>query len=228
MRRFRDGHAAIEAYAEDYAFLIFGLLELFQADADSEWLQFALDLQERQNELFWDADEGGWFNSSGRDPSVLVRMKDDYDGAEPSASSISVLNLLSLTHLVDRPDWTERIDRTLRLFGDRLQRFGRGVPSMGAALLTYLAGSQQIVIVTPDVEEPGAAELRRAVARRYLPFAVVLSVNPRQQRDLASVAPWLSAMPLENGAAAVYVCANFTCRRPAASVQALESELTDV
>src|SRR5262249_13303129 len=87
LRRYRDGHAEIEGYAEDYAFLIFGLLELFQTDPDSAWLHWAIELQRRQDTLFWDGQEGGWFSTTGRDPTVLLRMKEDYDGAEPTASS---------------------------------------------------------------------------------------------------------------------------------------------
>ena len=102
LRRYRDGHAEIDGYAEDYAYLIFGLLELFQADADPAWLEWAIALQRRQDELFWDEADGGWFSTTGRDPSVLLRMKEDYDGAEPTASSVSVLNLLVLSHLVRR------------------------------------------------------------------------------------------------------------------------------
>ena len=83
MRRFRDGEAAIDAYAEDYAYLVWGLLELFQADGDPEWLEWALALQARQDERFWDEAEGGWFSTTGEDASVLLRMKEDYDGAEP-------------------------------------------------------------------------------------------------------------------------------------------------
>ncbi len=90
LRRYRDGHAEIDAYAEDYAFLIFGLLELFQADPDAGWLKWAVALQRRQDELFWDESDGGWFSTTGSDPNVLMRMKEDYDGAEPTASSISV------------------------------------------------------------------------------------------------------------------------------------------
>ena len=101
LRRYRDGHAEIDGYAEDYAYLIFGLLELFQADRDPTWLEWAIALQRRQDELFWDEADGGWFSTTGRDPSVLLRMKEDYDGAEPTASSVSVLNLLVLSHLVD-------------------------------------------------------------------------------------------------------------------------------
>ena len=114
LRRYRDGHAAIDGYAEDYAYLIFGLLELFQADPDPVWLEWAIALQRRQDELFWDEADGGWFSTTGRDPSVLLRMKEDYDGAEPTASSVSVLNLLTLSHLVDDAAWADRIERTLR------------------------------------------------------------------------------------------------------------------
>ena len=88
LRRYRDGDAAIDGYAEDYAYLIFGLLELFQADGDPGWLEWAAALQTRQDELFWDAADGGWFSTTGADPTVLLRLKEDYDGAEPAASSV--------------------------------------------------------------------------------------------------------------------------------------------
>ena len=103
-----DGHADIDAYAEDYAYLIFGLLELFQADPDPAWLEWAAALQRRQDELFWDEAAGGWFSTTGEDPNVLLRMKEDYDGAEPTASSMSVMNLLVLSHLLDDPVWADR------------------------------------------------------------------------------------------------------------------------
>jgi uncharacterized protein YyaL (SSP411 family) len=110
LRRYRKGEAGVDAYAEDYAYLIFGLLELFQADGDPQWLDWAVDLQERQDELFWDPIEGGWFSTTGRDRSVLLRLKEDYDGAEPAASSVSVMNLLVLAHL----GWTSREAAAIR------------------------------------------------------------------------------------------------------------------
>src|SRR4029453_1484529 len=74
LRRYRDGEAAIDAYAEDYAYLIAGLLEIVQADGDAKWLEWARALQARQDALFWDEDEGGWFSTTGSDPSVLLRL----------------------------------------------------------------------------------------------------------------------------------------------------------
>ena len=221
LRRYREGHAEIDGYAEDYAYLIYGLLELFQADPQPMWLEWAIALQRRQDELFWDEEAGGWFSTTGHDPSVLLRMKEDYDGAEPTASSVSVLNLLALSHLVTDPQWDARIERTLKLFATRLEQMGRGVPMMAAALSTHIAGVQQIVIA----EGEGGDALDRAVAMRYLPFAIQLRVSPEAQRGLAGSLPFLAGMQPLAGITAAYVCRDFTCRQPVTTVDALEQEL---
>jgi uncharacterized protein YyaL (SSP411 family) len=224
LRRYRAGHAEIDAYAEDYAFLIFGLLELVQADPDPSWLAWAVTLQRRQDELFWDDVDAGWFSTTGRDPSVLLRMKEDYDGAEPTASSVSVMNLLILSHLVEDDRWTAEIDRTLRFFAGRLEQIGRAVPLMAAALSIYTAGPQQIVIVGSE----GAEALERSVALRYLPFATTLALTPEQQIALAPVTPFVGSMRPVEGKAAAYVCRNFACQPPVTSAAALEEELGGV
>jgi hypothetical protein len=221
LRRYRDGDAGIEGYAEDYAFLTFGLVELFQADPDPLWLEWAIALQRRQDELFWDELDGGWFSTSGLDPSVLVRMKEEYDGAEPTASSVSLLNLLALSHFVSEPRWTEEIERTFRLFGPRLEQMGRAVPMVAAALSTYLAGPQQVVIVGGD-----RRVLERAVAIRYRPFVVALSLAPARQQALSRLLPLVASMHAANGLPAAYVCAHFSCRPPASTPEALEHELS--
>jgi uncharacterized protein YyaL (SSP411 family) len=240
LRRFRDGDAHIEGYAADYAFLIFGLLELFQADPDADWLRWAIALQRRQDELFWDEAEGGWFSTTGRDPSVLLRMKEDYDGAEPTASSVSVMNLLVLSHLAEDPQWPARIERTFALFGSRLAQIGRAVPMMAAAVSTSAAGLQQVVIVgaggAGGAGEAGGARagemgpdadaLARTVAVRYRPFTITLSLTEDRRAALAPLAPFLSAMLPVTGTAAAYVCRNFTCRQPVTTPDALERELS--
>jgi len=229
LRRYRDGDADIDGFAEDYAYLIFGLLELFQADPDPVWLEWAIALQHRQDELFWDESSGGWFSTTGKDASVLLRLKDDYDGAEPAASSVSVLNLIVLSHLVENAEWNGRVERTLRLFATRIEQMGRGVPMMASALSTHLAGVQQIVLAMPEREAAvggDGATLRRALAQRYLPFAILLQVDPKSARALAGSLPFVAAMTPVDGKAAVYVCKNFTCRQPATDVAALDQELT--
>jgi len=221
LRRYRDRDAAIEGYAEDYAFLIWGLLELFQTDPNPQWLQWAIALQLRQDELFWDEADAGWFSTSGRDPSVLVRLKEEYDGAEPTASAVSLMNLLVLSHLAPQQDWTRKIERTFRLFGARLEQMGRAVPMVAAALSTYVAGPLQVVIVGD-----GRQSLEWVVAARYRPFAVSLSLSREQQQALASLLPLVGSMRALDSKAAAYVCSDFTCRPAVTTSEALELELS--
>jgi uncharacterized protein YyaL (SSP411 family) len=222
-RRYREGDAAIDGYSEDYACVIFGLLELFQTGGDAQWLEWARVLQRRMDDLFWDKEHGGWFNTTGADPTVLLRMKEDYDGAEPAPSSISVLNLLTLTHLVDEGDLHRKIEQTLKMFGARLGQLARAVPMMMAALSTYHARMSQIVIVGPRRE---AGELMREVAGRYLPFSVIVPVEPGSgQAGLVRALPFLRPMEMRGGKPTAYVCRDFTCGEPATEASSLRERL---
>jgi uncharacterized protein YyaL (SSP411 family) len=213
LRRYRAGDAAIDAYAEDYACLIFGVLELFQATGDAQWLTWARELQARQDELFWDGSNGGWFSTTGADASVLVRMKEDYDGAEPSPTSVSAMNLLTLAHLTGEQGYADRATQAIASFGGRLEEQGRAVPFMAAALSTAVAGGEQIVIVG----HRGAADTQAmwlAANRNYRPFAVLTLVDPAQQQALAAHMPWIAQMKMIDGKATVYVCRGFACEAP--------------
>ena len=221
LRRFRDGDAAIEGYAEDYAYLIWGLLELFQATGDAEWLDWAVTLQRRQDELFWDAADGAWFSTTGTDPHVLLRLKEDYDGAEPSASSVGALNCLTLWHLTSQDGYRARAERTLARFGPRVGAAGRVVPMLLCALAQWHAPSSQIVITGSG--SPEARPLEAAVAARYLPFAVHIPVNGATAASVTRLLPFVAGMP--PGEAAVYVCRDFTCLRPVSDVDGLREVL---
>ena len=213
LRRYRAGDAAIEAYAEDYACLIFGVLELFQATSDPQWLAWARELQWRQDELFWDKTNGGWFSTTGADPSVLVRMKEDYDGAEPSPTSVAALNLLTLGHLTGERAYADRATEAIASFGGRLDEQGRAVPLMAAALSTSIAGGEQIVMVGRRGAEDTTA-MWTAANRKYRPFAVMTLVDPSQQAALAVHMPWIAQMKMIDGKATAYVCRGFACDAP--------------
>ncbi|HEY6359973.1 MAG TPA: thioredoxin domain-containing protein [Vicinamibacterales bacterium] len=219
-RRYRRGDAGVEGYAEDYAYLTCGLLELFQADGDPRWLEWALTLQRRQDELFWDAVDGGWFSTTGRDASVLLRLKEDYDGAEPAASSISVLNLLTLSHLTADPAMSQKIERTFAAFAGRAAQMGRAVPMMLAALSTYHSGMPQLVIAGG---EPDALALVAVARERYRPDAVVIRADPVHADALARLLPWTAAMTMREGRAAAYLCRDFACEAPVTSPDALRT-----
>jgi hypothetical protein len=223
LRRYRDGEAAIDAYAEDYAYLIFGLLELFQADGDPLWLDWAVTLQQRQDALFWDDEQGGWFSTTGADPTILLRLKEDYDGAEPAASSISVLNLITMNHV--GVSSAARAERTLARYGPRIGAAARVLPMMLAGLSSWHAEHTQVVIVGgPD--ETGTRALKSAASRQYRPFAAMIPLVPGSwQQAVAAHMPFVGAMSARESRPTAYVCRNFTCREPVTTPEALALHL---
>jgi uncharacterized protein YyaL (SSP411 family) len=218
LRRYRQGEAGVDGYAEDYAYLIFGLLELFQADGDSRWLEWAATLQRQQDALFWDPAEGGWFSTTGKDESVLLRLKEDYDGAEPAASSIGVINLLTLAHLSPESkanglDPRGQTELTLGNFSGRAAQSGRTVPMMLAALSTYHAGMPQVVIVG-DRASVDTQALLDVVRRRYMPTAIIVPVDPGARDGIDRHLPWMAPMKEKESRATAYLCRDFTCQAP--------------
>lgn len=202
--------------------MVWGLLELFQTDGDPEWLRWARQLQTRQDDLFLDYEGGGWYSTTGDDSSVLLRTKDDSDGAEPSAVSVSVLNLLTLAHLNSDQASTGKIEAALTRLEGRLEH---AMPLMAAALGAYHTGLSQIVIVGP-ADRFDTQSLKRCAASRYLPFAVQITVEPglRQQR-LAEELPFIGSLTMAEGNATAYVCTNFACQEPTSSVDRFDAQL---
>ena len=219
-----DGRASIDGYAEDYACVVWGLLELVQTTGDAAWLDWALELQQRQDDLFGDDAAGGWFATTGDDPSVLLRVKEAYDGAEPAAGSIAAGNLLTIAHLTGDAVAAARAAETLARFGQS----ARSSPMMMAALVRYHApadGVTQVVIVG-DRTDAATRALERTVAARYLPFTVRVTVPPGDaQVRLSERAPFIGSMRQVDGKPTAYVCANFACREPVTDPSALEAQL---
>ena len=223
LRRYRDGSAGVGAYAEDYAYLVWGLLELFQAGGNADWLEWAITLQKRQDELFWDPIDGGWFSTTGKDESVLLRLKEDYDGAEPAASSVSIMNLLVLSHL-GTGNFSEAIETTLGIFAPRLSQSGRVAPMMLAALSAYHAGTPQLVVVG----EPSAQDTRvlyDVVRRRHLPTTVFVPLTEAQRGSLSDLLPWTASMRAIDGRATAYLCRDFVCASPTTDAEDLSRML---
>src|SRR6202022_1880185 len=172
-RRYRDGAVEIDAVLEDYAFLIQGLLDSYETSFEVKWLSWAVRLQEQQDTLFWDK-SGGYFATRAEASHVLVRMKDNYDGREPSANSGAAMNLLRLGQMTDRKEWLDKADATFATFAQRLGSQGTAVPQLAAALDFSLSKPKQVIIAG----EPGAADTKamlRPVHERLTPKKVLLT-----------------------------------------------------
>jgi hypothetical protein len=220
-RNYRGGRSDIEGFADDYAFVIQGLLDLYEGSFDIEWLKFALELQETQDRLFFDEKNGGYFSTSGKDESVFLRMKDDNDGAEPAASSVAALNLVRLSQLRDEQKITERAKKTIDAFATTLSHFPSAMPQMLVALDYSLSKPRQIVIAGKK-DSPETKALFKEVHHHFLPNTIVLLADGAEgQKFLGGKNEAIRAMSPVDGKAAAYVCENFTCKAPVTDPKAL-------
>jgi uncharacterized protein YyaL (SSP411 family) len=219
-RSYREGRSAIEGFADDYAFVIQGLLDLYEASFDVEWLKFAEELQETQDRLFLDPN-GGYFSTSGTDKNVVLRMKDENDGAEPAPSSVAALNLLRLGQIRDRKEWREQGAATIAAFHSVLSRFPSAMPQMLVTLDFYLSKPRQIVIAGAA----GADDTKKLIAevhRHFLPNKILLLADGDEgQKYLGAKLAAIREMKPAHGKAAAFVCENFVCQAPVTEAKQL-------
>ncbi len=226
LRRFRLGEAAIPGFADDYAFLIQGLLDLYEASFDINDLTWAVNLQSKQNELFWDSAGKGFFSTTGNDPSVLLRAKEDYDGAEPSPNSVSALNLLRLAQMLDKKRFHAMAEETFAALGDRLQQAPEAMPQMVVALEFNLTKPKQIVIAGKP-ETADALSMLRVVQERFLPDKVVLLADGAAgQAFLGKHLEFIRETKPMDGKATAFVCENYVCQLPTTNLDVLTKLLS--
>ena len=211
---YRGGSRDDRGFAEDYAFLIQGLLDLYEARFDVRWLEWAVQLQEKQDELFWDDSAGGYFANAAGDASVLLRLKVDSDNAEPSANSVAVRNLARLGALLHRDDWLGRARRTARAFGPQLDRAPLAMPQLLASA-AWLDGSPKQILVQGERDRPATQRLLAEVWSRYLPRRALVLVDAANRAFLTARVPLVADFPAQDPAGATaYVCENFVCQLP--------------
>jgi uncharacterized protein len=219
-RNFREGKGR-DGFADDYAFMIQGLIDLYEVSFDVQWLKFALELQQTLDALFWDDESGGYFSVTGEDASVLLRMKDDNDSAEPAASSVAALNLARLAAMLNDSQMTERARRTVRAFSRQLGRFPSAMPQLLVAFDFLENGAMQIVIAGAP-ENEGTRSLLGEMRRHFLPRAVVVELFDNESRNFfGEQNEAVRAMAPVDGKPAAYVCRNFTCQAPVTEAEQL-------
>lgn len=226
LRSYREGASNISAFAEDYAYLIQGLLDLYEADFDVAWLEWATQLQEKMDALFYDEKNGGYFSTEKDAPHILLRMKEDYDGAEPAPGSIAVSNLIRLAQITSSPALRERADKTIKSVSSQLGQLPSAMPQMLCSLDALLAPSQQIVIAgQPGAEDTKA--LLKEVHGLFLPHKILLLADGgTDQKLLGEKLEFLKTVAPVDKKATAYVCENFVCKLPVNAPEDLANLLT--
>jgi uncharacterized protein YyaL (SSP411 family) len=213
-RSYRGGPSEIPGFLDDYALLAQGLLDLYEAQFEIRDLEDAAALSEKMIELFEDSRHGGFFSSAAGDQNLVMRMKDDYDGAEPAGNSVAIYNLLRLAAMTDREPFRKSAERALAAFSPRLSSAPVALPYMLSACEFYLGEPRQIIFAGPPDAQDTLA-LLRTLRDRFVPIRVtMLSASPEVRRKLAAWIPATEGMQPLDGHAAVYVCRHFTCQLP--------------
>jgi hypothetical protein len=225
LHRYREGDAAIAANADDHAFLAAGLFDLYEATHDARYLQESERLTSEMLDRFWDHEAGGFFFTPDDGEALLVRRKELYDGAVPSANSVALVNLLRVGAATARPEFDERAGEMVMAFSGDIGRYASAYTMFLSGLDYGMGPSVELVIVgAPDGED--TAELLRAARSRFLPNKVVLLLPPERPEDVLAIAPWLKHHTRVEGRATAYVCRDRVCGLPVADADDLRRELS--
>ncbi len=222
LRSHRGGVSKLNAYLDDYAFLIVGLVDLYEASFEVRWIRAACDLAREMIARYWDEEGGAFFFTAHDHERLIVRKKMTQDGAIPSGNSMAALGLLKLAKLSGEEEFRTRGEGVLRAFSEYLERAPAAFHMMLVALDFHLASPVEVAVVG----ERGAADTHaalRAVEAGFVPNKVVAFRSPDAEEDAGL--PLLAGKSMVDGRAAVYVCENFACKAPLTDPAAIEEAL---
>jgi uncharacterized protein YyaL (SSP411 family) len=219
LHRYRDGHTAILANADDYAFLIWGLLELYETVFDVDYLQTALDLNSEMIKYFWDEQDGGFYFTADDAEELIVRQKEIYDGAIPSGNSVAVSNLFRLARITANTDYEDKANKIMLAFSKDVESAPSGYTQMMVALGFGIGPSYEIVIVgNPESED--TKDMLNSLGKHFIPYKVVL-LKPADQEtaDITRIAEYTEYHSSFDGKATAYVCLDFACKMPVTNTE---------
>ena len=219
LKRYRNGVAALDAHLDDYAFMAWGLLELYEATFSTKYLSQALDLMNIMVEDFWDDKNGGFFLGSDQSEKLIVRSKTAYDGAIPSGNSVAVMNMVKLTRITGNTKWAELAEKTMRAFSEDVNRTPTGYTLMLTGFMFDTQNSKEIVIVG-DSRNRNTIKFLHTIRTSYAPHKVLLFKDTSvSENRLEQLANWTSTQNSINGKPTAYVCKNFACNQPTSDIQ---------
>lgn len=226
LHRYRDGEAALPAHLDDYTFLIWGLLELYETTFEARYLQSALDLNKRVIEYFWDEEDGGFYLTADDSETLLVRPKEVYDGAVPSGNSVAMLNLLRLSSITGDADLEEKAAQIGRTFSQRVKSAPAAYTQLMVAL-DFAIGPSYELILSGDSKADDTKVMLKALRQQFVPNKVVV-LHPTEQDspDIDMLLEFLKDYPSIDGKATAYVCLDYACKLPTTDAETMVRLLT--
>ena len=219
--RNRGGLSSITAFLDDYAFFIWGLIELYQTNFDVQFLQAALELNELLIKHFWDEENGGFFFTPDDGEQLLLRHKEIYDGAIPSGNSVEMLNLLHLGRLTSNPEFEEKAVQTSRIFSNYVEYSPAAFTQMMSAADFALGPTYEVVVVGhPDEDE--TKTMLKVLRTEFFPNKVILFIpTDKDPSAIFQIAPFTSQMASIQSKTTAYVCKNYSCQQPTTDIDTM-------
>lgn len=224
LARYRDGEADHLGYVDDYAFLIWGLIELYETTFKPKYLERALELNQDLLNYFWDEEESGLYFYGSDGEELLTRPKEIYDGAIPSGNSVATLNFLRLARLVGDNQWEEKAKEQFEYFGKQIAKNPTVHSYFLSALLFYQNGGGEIVIVGED-DQVGTEKMLETLRESFTPFTVVHLKREREAEKLSQLVPFVADQKQIEKSATAYICEDFACQAPITDLQEFENRL---
>ena len=225
--RYREGEVDIPGFLDDYAFFVWGLLELYEATFEVTYLKTAITLTDDMITHFWDVKEGGFFYTSDESEKVLVRQKQFYDGVTPSGTSVAMLNLLHLARTTGNTEYEEKALQLSQVGSETVKH----IPSSHTFLMTALdfaAGPSFEIVIVGRINSPDTKEMITALRSHFIPNKVVIFRPDEKSPEITGLSPFTKDMTSISGKATAYVCRNFTCNLPTTDVDTMLEQLNEL
>ena len=225
LKRYRNGNAGLDGVLDDYAYVVWGLIELYQYNFDLKYLEESILLSDYQVEHFWDKEKGGFFFTSDMSEELLVRSKEIYDGAIPSGNSVSTNNFIKLGRILSNVKYEDLSNRLLESFGSKINRYG---PAYAQNLLAidFIEGpSYEIIVIGNDSDK--IKSILKEINSFEHDRKVVIHINNSNREKLNKMIPFLDNFPNHEGEDPwIYVCKNFSCDLPTQDIKKVKELLT--
>nr|WP_028548547.1 thioredoxin domain-containing protein [Paenibacillus sp. UNC451MF] len=225
LARYRDGESAFAAYLDDYAFMVWGLIELYEASFELEFLKLAVELNEQMIELFWDEEHGGLFFYGSDSEQLFSRNKEIYDGALPSGNAVAAMNFLKLSKLTYNARLSQIAERQLQVFAGSIERYPTG-HSMFLIALDYAYSPSSEIVIAGDPQSNTTAEMIAAAREGFRPHTLVFLVPSGEEGEkIREFLPLVQDKQAIGGRPTAYVCENFACYSPTTDLDEFKEAL---
>ncbi|NIP43063.1 MAG: thioredoxin domain-containing protein [candidate division Zixibacteria bacterium] len=227
LHMYREEKSDQTGFIDDYAFVIWGLLELYEATFEIRFLDEAIKLQEYLIKHFWDFDDGGFYFTSDKSEQLIHRSKEIYDGAIPSGNSVSALNLIRLARITARTEWEEMSHQLARAFASQVDRYPAG-NTMLLSAVDYMVGPSFEIVISGDLENSDSHEMLTALRQKYIPNRVIIfRPGSESKPEIMQYAEYTKEQKSIGEKATAYICQNFTCSLPTSDIKAMLETLEE-